>query len=101
MHTSRWQNSERGVGRWSWLEIRDLFAAQCQPTTRCRTAFQDLVGACKWATKDIARVVWDVEHIVQFDGRLAVDSEGARGRFDSEFDGADAQHRKGSTDTVG
>jgi hypothetical protein len=68
MHTSRWQNSKRGVGRWSWLEIRDLFAAQFQTTTRCRTAFHDLVDACKWATKDITRVVWDVEDVVQFDG---------------------------------
>lgn len=100
-HTSRWQNSEQEVGRWPWLEIRDLSAAQNQTTTRCRTAFNDLVNAFKWTTKDIVRVVWDVKDVVQFDGGLAVDSKGALGRFDSEFDGTDAQHGKGSADTVG
>jgi hypothetical protein len=53
------------------------------------------------AANDITRVVWDVDDVVQFDGWLAVESwPGDLRRFDSEFDGADAQHGQGSAGRV-
>ena len=47
LHTSRWQDCEGEVGRRAWPEIRDLLAVQEQTTTRCGTAFNDLVSTCK------------------------------------------------------